>query len=70
MGASQGHRLKNDESRLSKDLRTLKLESRFLLTGTPLRTKPPWIVLETCFDAFELRKQFTRALELVKLYNA
>eukprot|EP00965_Chrysotila_dentata_P123308 4075472-Pleurochrysis_carterae.AAC.1 len=37
----QAHRLKNKDSALASELRSLRVEHMHLLTGTPLQARPP-----------------------------
>lgn len=58
----EGHRLKNEQSRLTAALATLRTRARFLLTGTPLQNRlgELWALLNfilpsvfSCSDSFD-----------------
>jgi hypothetical protein len=42
MVIDEAHRIKNEKSALSKEIRILQSQSRLLITGTPLQVRLAW----------------------------
>jgi SNF2 family DNA or RNA helicase len=65
----EAHRIKNDESKLSVVVRTLKSENRLLITGTPLQNnlKELWALLNFLVpDIFDSDEEFTNIFDTDK----
>jgi SWI/SNF-related matrix-associated actin-dependent regulator of chromatin subfamily A member 5 len=67
MVIDEAHRIKNEESKFSRTIRTLKTEHRLLITGTPLQNNlhELWALLNFMLpDIFESAEQFDELFNL------